>query len=103
MRREPRWSASTTLEYSAVRSSRLTELSCRKCRVILDIIQPSTNHPDKFLAVCPVCDSWYRVETRSGDPRGVMVSLPDVSVTFPMGNIIPKHSGLEEGKAFRPD
>ena len=98
MRREPFWSTSATFHCSTVRSSRLTELTCQKCRSILDILQPNVDRPDQFLATCPGCGSWFRVETRAGEPRGVMVSLPDIISLVPVDQMLPKHSNLSGGE-----
>lgn len=97
MRREVIWSTSATFHYSTVRSSRLTELGCQKCRATLEILQPNVDRPDQFLAVCTVCGTWFRVEARAGDVRGVMVSLPEIVSLVPNEKIIPKHSGLSGG------
>ena len=97
MRRELIWSTSATFHYSTVRSNRLTELGCQKCHSILDILQPNVDRPDQFLAICASCGTWFRVETRVGDVRGVMVSLPEVVSLVPAEEIIPKHSGLTGG------
>ncbi len=97
MRREPIWSTSATFHCSTVRSSRLTELTCQKCRATLDLLQPDVDRPDQFLAICLNCGSWFRVEARLGEPRGVMVSLPDITSLVPGNEIIPKNSNLGGG------
>jgi len=85
-------STSTILSYCTVRSTQLNKLGCPICRTTLDISQPSINNPFQFLAVCPTCGTWYRVETRSGDPRGVMINLPEVAGLFPNEENSPKHT-----------
>ncbi len=97
MRRELIRSTSATFHYSTVRSGRLTELCCQKCQANLEILQPNVDRPDQFLAICSMCGTWFRVETRIGGVRGVMVSLPEIVSLVPNEEIIPNHSGLSGG------
>ena len=89
MQRKKVGSTSTTLSYVTVRSTQLTKLGCQKCRTVLDIFQPSVNHPNQFLAVCETCGAWFRVEIQPGDPQGVMISLPEIASLLPNGGSIP--------------
>lgn len=82
-------STSAILNYVTVRSNQLGKLGCQKCRTSLDVCQPSVNHPYQFLAVCPTCAAWFRVEIRPGDLQGVMISLPEVANLIPNGGAIP--------------
>ncbi|HEY2157860.1 MAG TPA: hypothetical protein VGH33_19685, partial [Isosphaeraceae bacterium] len=36
---------------------------CRSCDAPLDVSQPDPNLPDRLLATCPDCLTWYLVET----------------------------------------
>jgi len=77
-------STTTTLSYFHVRSSRLSQLPCQRCRTTLDILQPDLHRPFQFLATCPDCGAWYRVEIRAGDSRGVMLNLPEIARLGPI-------------------
>ena len=79
MRHHPDWSTPATLHCNLVRSSRLTNLPCHKCKTVLEIHQPSVENPHQFLATCPTCGAWFRLETRAGSTMGVMVALPEIS------------------------
>ena len=89
MQRKKVGSTSTVLNYVTVRSNQLNKLVCQKCRSPLDICQPSVNHPYQFLAVCPTCAAWFRVEIQPGDLQGVMISLPEVAHLMVNGGPIP--------------
>ena len=92
MQRKKVGATNTTLSYSMVQANQLARLSCQKCRTTLDIFQPNINHPFQFLATCPTCGTWYRVETQPSDPRGVMVSLPEITGLLPKEEPAPKHT-----------
>ncbi len=76
-------SISTTLSYADVRSKQVFTLVCKKCRTKLDISQPNSHRPYQYLGVCADCDAWYRIETKPGDPRGVIVDLPEITRLLP--------------------
>lgn len=72
-------STNPTLNFTPVRTRQLYKLVCKKCRTKLSISQPNVHRPYQFLAVCAGCEAWYRVESRPGDPYGVVVELPEVT------------------------
>jgi hypothetical protein len=53
-------------DFSAVR--------CARCRGSLDLHQPDTETPQRILATCDECKTWYLIEVE----RGWIFSLPVV-------------------------
>lgn len=85
-------SSHVTLTYFTIRSSQVAHLPCPRCRATLDTIQPNVDQPYQFLAICPSCRAWFRVETRPGEARGVLASLPEINAMLPSQGPLPKHT-----------
>jgi uncharacterized protein YbaR (Trm112 family) len=56
----------------------ISALNCRGCRSPLDLHQPNPSQPEQFLATCPDCGRWSRVESTSGGGPVTIVELPEV-------------------------
>ena len=48
------------------------QLSCRHCGQSLSMHQPDPDYPERMLATCPDCRSWYLIDCVAG----AMVLLP---------------------------
>src|SRR3954453_15259112 len=55
----------------------ISALNCRVCRSPLDIHQPNPSQPEQFLATCPDCGRWSRVESTSGGGEVMILELPE--------------------------
>ena len=80
------------LTYFTIRSSQVGQLPCPRCRTILDTYQPNIDRPYQLLATCSACGTWFRVETRAGEARGVIASLPEIAAMIPTQEPIPKQA-----------
>ena len=92
MPRKTGGSSAVTLSYVTIRTNQLNKLTCSKCKTLLDLLQPSIDHPYQFLGICPTCGTWFRVETRAGEPRGVIATLPEIATLIPVEDPLPKHT-----------
>ncbi len=73
---EPEISTKTaTVSIASVSIEGLAEISCRACGAPLDVCQPDPNLPDRFLATCPDCLSWFLVESTGDQSMAWMISL----------------------------
>jgi len=77
-------SAPISLSYYSIAADRLGLANCRRCREPLDLHQPIASQPDQFLATCPECGVWYRVEVSPGEGRAFVVQLPEVADVRPL-------------------
>ncbi len=59
-------------------TDRLGELECQVCRDSLDLHQPDTGLPYRFLATCPDCGLWYRVQVNLSGDMATVIQLPEV-------------------------
>jgi hypothetical protein len=50
-------------------------IHCPRCRWPLVLHQPDTDVPDRLLATCGECKSWFLLATESAE----LIPLPDVS------------------------
>ena len=87
-------STTATLSYAPVQSKQLFKLVCKKCRTKLSILQPNQHRPYQFLAVCGDCEAWYRIEIQAGDPRGVIVDLPEIIRLLPTHDDVSARSAV---------
>jgi hypothetical protein len=55
----------------------LPDLTCPKCGGDFDILQPDSERPDRFIAVCRRCSSWAIVETDDESNPTTLAMLPD--------------------------
>lgn len=85
MSRLPIRSVSVSVALYSIAALRLNQLSCRRCQTALDVHQPDTNQPEKFLGTCSSCGCWYRVEARLSEARATVMQLPEVSEVLKPG------------------
>ncbi len=50
------------------------EVLCTGCDAVLDIHQPDTECPDRFLGTCPECGAWFLID----DQVHLMIPVPDL-------------------------
>ena len=55
-----------------------TELSCPVCDEELEIHQPDADLPDRLLATCGHCKTWYLIDVEAEESEGevVLIQLP---------------------------
>jgi hypothetical protein len=64
-----------TVSITSVAIDGMADLPCRACGAVLDVCQPDPNLPDRFLATCPDCLTWFLVETSSDQSTAWIASL----------------------------
>ena len=80
------------MTYFTIRSSQLAHLPCPQCQTTLEIHQPNVDRPYQFLATCSACHGWFRIETRAGEARGIMASMPEISLMIASDDSITEHT-----------
>ena len=50
---------------------------CINCKEHLDLTQPDSDEPDRFVGTCGGCGRWYLLDRHHGSRNGVMVLLPE--------------------------
>jgi hypothetical protein len=64
-----------TIVIVTVHSEGLARMPCLSCQSLLDLCQPDSNVPDRFLATCPNCGEWFLVDTSEQDQTARLISL----------------------------
>ncbi len=71
-------SALVTVVSYQIEAEHLFDLECQRCGSPMDLHQPDSNQPEQFLATCPECGLWLRVEAKADEPAAVAMQLPEV-------------------------
>jgi hypothetical protein len=64
-----------TIQIASVEVDGLASIACRVCGAPLDVCQPDPNLPDRFLATCPDCLTWFLVESSTDQAEIQIASL----------------------------
>jgi hypothetical protein len=62
-----------TIHIGTVAIDGLANITCQTCGAPLDVCQPDPNLPDRFLATCPDCLTWFLVEA-STDQQAIQIA-----------------------------
>jgi hypothetical protein len=57
----------------------LARMPCQSCQTALDLCQPDSNLPDRFLATCPECGEWFVVDTSDQVETARLTSLAPIA------------------------
>lgn len=68
-------SRTATITIASMAIQGLAGMACRGCGAPLDVCQPDPNLPDRFLATCPDCLTWFLIETTSDQSAAWIASL----------------------------
>jgi hypothetical protein len=68
-----------TIVVVTVPSEGLARMSCQSCQTVLDLCQPDSTVPDRFLATCPECGEWYLVDTSGHEETTRLISLAPIA------------------------
>lgn len=68
-------SRTATISIASAAIQGLAGIACRDCGAPLDVCQPDPNLPDRFLATCPDCLTWFLIETTSDQKLAWIASL----------------------------
>jgi hypothetical protein len=68
-----------TIVVVTVPSEGLARMPCQSCKTVLDLCQPDSNLPDRFLATCPKCGEWFLVDTSEHDETARLISLAPIA------------------------
>lgn len=79
-------SKAATIQIASVAVEGLADISCQACGAPLDVCQPDPNLPDRFLATCPDCLTWFLVESAADQATIWMASLAPLIGLSPARN-----------------
>lgn len=68
-----------TISIASMAIQGLAGMACRECGAPLDVCQPDPNLPDRFLATCPDCLTWFLIETTGDQATAWIASLSPVT------------------------
>jgi hypothetical protein len=67
-----------------------TWVCCLGCGAPLELYQPETDEPQRFIGTCNQCGRWYLLDWNPQSSEGLMLLLPD------HGELIGAFKGKEE-------